>query len=177
MLKLLMMAVRYDLHVLLVGHGKRCPRCAANGRPRFAPDGPCPLFPSKGLASKCACIGAASLACRACVALLQAPTLTLTCDVHSLSNSYCFRRSTASKGVERPTDDLVPAEMMRCDLELDRPLNWKPSLKPTEGLSSQQDSAEAAPLKVHPQWQKSAQNCVGCNPILNSDGCLDAGST
>lgn len=37
--------------MLLVGHGKRCSRCAANGRPRYAPDGPCPLFPAKGSAS------------------------------------------------------------------------------------------------------------------------------
>ena len=47
-------ACRYDLHVLMVGHGKRCARCAANGRPRFEPDGPCPLFPAKGSPSKCA---------------------------------------------------------------------------------------------------------------------------
>ena len=47
-------ARRYDLHVLLVGHGKRCPRCAANGRPRFEPDGPCPLYPVKGSVPKCA---------------------------------------------------------------------------------------------------------------------------
>ncbi len=36
---------RYDLHVLLVRHGKRCPRCAKNGQPRFSADGPCPLTP------------------------------------------------------------------------------------------------------------------------------------
>lgn len=38
-------SVKYDLHVLLVRHGKRCPRCAKNGQPRFAADGPCPLTP------------------------------------------------------------------------------------------------------------------------------------
>lgn len=38
---------RYDLHVLLVNHGKRCPRCAKNGKPRKASDGDCPLFGSK----------------------------------------------------------------------------------------------------------------------------------
>lgn len=38
---------RYDLHVLLVNHGKRCPRCAKNGKPRKASDGDCPLFGTK----------------------------------------------------------------------------------------------------------------------------------
>ena len=37
------LAVRYDLHVLLVEHGKRCERCAKNGRPRKESHGPCPL--------------------------------------------------------------------------------------------------------------------------------------
>ncbi len=32
------------MHVLLVNHGKRCPRCAKNGKPRKASDGDCPLF-------------------------------------------------------------------------------------------------------------------------------------
>ncbi len=40
-------ACRYDLHVLLVNHGKRCPRCAKNGKPRKASDGDCPLFGTK----------------------------------------------------------------------------------------------------------------------------------
>lgn len=34
----------------MVGHGKRCTRCAANGKPRFTPDGPCPLTALKGIA-------------------------------------------------------------------------------------------------------------------------------
>ena len=34
---------RYDLHCLLVEHGKRCLSCAKNGRPRFEVLGPCPL--------------------------------------------------------------------------------------------------------------------------------------
>ena len=42
---------RYDLHVLLVNHGKRCPRCAKNGKPRKASDGDCPLFGKKGATS------------------------------------------------------------------------------------------------------------------------------
>ena len=42
---------RYDLHVLLVNHGKRCPRCAKNGKPRKASDGDCPLFGKKGIAN------------------------------------------------------------------------------------------------------------------------------
>lgn len=33
--------------MLLVNHGKRCPRCAKNGQPRKASDGDCPLFDSK----------------------------------------------------------------------------------------------------------------------------------
>ena len=33
--------------MLLVNHGKRCPRCAKNGQPRKASDGDCPLFGSK----------------------------------------------------------------------------------------------------------------------------------
>lgn len=37
------LACRYDLHVLLVEHGKRCPRCAKNHRPRKEVHGPCPL--------------------------------------------------------------------------------------------------------------------------------------
>ncbi|GAQ89783.1 hypothetical protein KFL_005620010 [Klebsormidium nitens] len=37
--------VKYDLHCLLVGHGKKCPGCAKGGRPQKAPDGPCPLTP------------------------------------------------------------------------------------------------------------------------------------
>ena len=37
-------ACRYDLHVLLVEHGKRCPRCAKiPGRNRKEPVGECPL--------------------------------------------------------------------------------------------------------------------------------------
>lgn len=31
------------MHVLLVEHGKRCPRCAKNNRPRKEAHGPCPL--------------------------------------------------------------------------------------------------------------------------------------
>ncbi len=59
-------------------------------------------------------------------------------------------RLMTSKGGERPAEDLVPSEMMRCDLESDRPLNWKPSLKPTESPSGGQAKAEAAPItKVH----------------------------
>lgn len=42
---------RYDLHVLLVNHGKRCARCAKNGKPRKESDGACPLFGKNGLAS------------------------------------------------------------------------------------------------------------------------------
>ena len=38
--------------MLLVTHGKRCTRCAANGRPRFTPEGPCPLTTLKGSARK-----------------------------------------------------------------------------------------------------------------------------
>lgn len=34
---------RYELHVLMVEHGKRCERCAKNGKPRKEPQGPCPL--------------------------------------------------------------------------------------------------------------------------------------
>ena len=39
----------------------------------------------------------------------------------------------------------MPAEMMRCDLELERPLKWKPSLKPTDGPDRQHVKAEKAP--------------------------------
>lgn len=35
--------LKYDLHCLLVTHGKRCPRCAKGGRSQKPPDGPCPL--------------------------------------------------------------------------------------------------------------------------------------
>lgn len=35
--------IKFDLHCLLVTHGKRCPRCAKGGRAQTAPDGPCPL--------------------------------------------------------------------------------------------------------------------------------------
>ena len=35
--------------MLLVNHGKRCPRCAKNGKPRKASDGDCPLFGSKSI--------------------------------------------------------------------------------------------------------------------------------
>ncbi len=38
-----MRVYRYDLHVLLVEHGKRCTRCASNGKPRKDSHGPCPL--------------------------------------------------------------------------------------------------------------------------------------
>lgn len=41
---------RYDLHVLFVNHGKRCPRCAKNGKPRKPSDGDCPLFGKQGIA-------------------------------------------------------------------------------------------------------------------------------
>ena len=36
---------------MLVNHGKRCPRCAKNGKPRKASDGDCPLFGKKGATS------------------------------------------------------------------------------------------------------------------------------
>ena len=39
----LLVLCRYDLHVLLVEHGKRCKQCASQNRPSRAPDGPCPL--------------------------------------------------------------------------------------------------------------------------------------
>ena len=35
--------LKFALHVLLVKHGKHCPRCAKNGRPQFEELGPCPL--------------------------------------------------------------------------------------------------------------------------------------
>lgn len=44
--------VRYDLHVLMVEHGKRCPRCASNGKPRKESHGHCPLVNLKELAAK-----------------------------------------------------------------------------------------------------------------------------
>ena len=63
---------------------------------------------------------------------------------------FIENRLTSSRGDERPAEGLVPSEMMRCDLDSDRPLNWKPSLKPTESLSGGQGKAEAAPTtKVH----------------------------
>ena len=34
---------RFALHVLMVEHGKRCERCAKNGKPRKESHGPCPL--------------------------------------------------------------------------------------------------------------------------------------
>lgn len=42
-------AIKYDLHVLLVGHGKVCRSCAKGGRTVHAaiPEA-CPLTPSKG---------------------------------------------------------------------------------------------------------------------------------
>jgi hypothetical protein len=46
-----MFACRYDLHVLLVEHGKRCPRCASNGKPRKESHGDCPLVNLKMLAA------------------------------------------------------------------------------------------------------------------------------
>lgn len=39
--------LKYELHVLLVEHGKRCERCAKNGRPRKEVQGPCPLKKAK----------------------------------------------------------------------------------------------------------------------------------
>ena len=41
-------ALKYDLHCLLVRHGKCCKRCAANGQPRRPPVGPCPLVAAGG---------------------------------------------------------------------------------------------------------------------------------
>ena len=41
---------RYDLHVLLVEHGKRCSRCAKNGKPRKESHGDCPLVNLQGSA-------------------------------------------------------------------------------------------------------------------------------
>lgn len=47
---------RHDLHVLLVEHGKRCPRCAKiPGRPRKEPVGDCPLLPARLLQGDKAC--------------------------------------------------------------------------------------------------------------------------
>ena len=36
--------LKYDLHVLLVTHGKHCPRCAKNGKNRREALGECPLL-------------------------------------------------------------------------------------------------------------------------------------
>ena len=41
---------RYDLHVLLVEHGKCCTRCAKNSKPRKEVVGPCPLGDTQKLA-------------------------------------------------------------------------------------------------------------------------------
>jgi endonuclease-3 len=35
--------LKHALHVLLVKHGKTCPKCASNGQNRFEPQGECPL--------------------------------------------------------------------------------------------------------------------------------------
>ena len=35
--------IKYDLHVLLVRHGKKCKNCAKGGRPIQPSEGPCPL--------------------------------------------------------------------------------------------------------------------------------------
>ena len=37
-------ATKYPLHVLLVEHGKRCPRCSKNGRLQLPQEGECPLI-------------------------------------------------------------------------------------------------------------------------------------
>lgn len=36
--------LKYPFHVLLVEHGKRCPRCAKNGKLQLPEEGPCPLL-------------------------------------------------------------------------------------------------------------------------------------
>lgn len=36
-------AIKYDLHVLLVEHGKRCSRCSKGGKLQLPEEGPCPL--------------------------------------------------------------------------------------------------------------------------------------
>jgi endonuclease-3 len=44
---------KYALHVLLVEHGKRCPRCAKGGRLQLPQEGECPLTPARfGSAAK-----------------------------------------------------------------------------------------------------------------------------
>ena len=48
---------RYDLHVLLVEHGKCCTRCAKNGKPRKEVIGPCPLGDTQKLAAEMAAQG------------------------------------------------------------------------------------------------------------------------
>ena len=40
---MLLLAPRYDLHCLLVEHGKRCFTCAKGNKPQFEPLGDCPL--------------------------------------------------------------------------------------------------------------------------------------
>ncbi|KAI5084539.1 hypothetical protein GOP47_0000708 [Adiantum capillus-veneris] len=41
--------LKFDLHCLLVTHGKKCPRCAKGGRTQRPADGPCPLVNLKQL--------------------------------------------------------------------------------------------------------------------------------
>ena len=36
--------LKYPFHVLLVEHGKRCPRCAKNGKLQLPEEGTCPLI-------------------------------------------------------------------------------------------------------------------------------------
>lgn len=52
-------AVKFELHVLLIAHGKACYQCAANGRPQRPADAPCPLKPLKAAKSVEAALAAA----------------------------------------------------------------------------------------------------------------------
>lgn len=53
-------ALKYDLHCLLVEHGKRCYTCAKGGKPRFTPLGECPLLVAARQRRAAAAAGAVS---------------------------------------------------------------------------------------------------------------------
>ena len=92
--------------MLLVTHGKRCTRCAANGRPRFTPEGPCPLTTLKGSARKSA------------PSLIKAPANASKCPVKGQSKEPVVKPEQKEECVKRDPDNGVKLEVKEVKREI-----------------------------------------------------------
>jgi hypothetical protein len=138
-------ACRYDLHVLMVQHGKVCAACGkrSSGQKRKAADVPCPLAPFKGrkgcssssvaaagssegsksgsskvASKKQAAVKAAAAAGAAAAAAATAAATAAVAVKLEESAAGIRRRSCRSKQQDQHTQKLQEAEEKPCPLDL-----------------------------------------------------------